>query len=110
MGINLFISSISKCKFLSRPLQERQSLLTLSQRTPLRTLRLRFKIKKVFPQISKDSSSLESNSKMEELSLITTSRRNPHSIWSSDLEVVVWDPSRLNQPSLPWLESSRPRR
>jgi len=47
---------------------------------------------------------------MEELSLITTSRRNPHSTWSSDWEVVVWDPSRLNQLSLPWLESSRLRR
>ena len=36
---------------------------------------------------------------MEELSLITTSKRNPHFIWSSDLEVEVWDRWKSNQHS-----------
>merc|ERR1711985_123963 len=52
---------------------------------------------KVSLQISKDSSSLESNSRMEELFQTTTSKRNPPSISSSDSEVVCKSSSR---PSL----------
>merc|ERR1712014_335072 len=75
------------CKSSSRPLLERPSLLMLSQQTQLRMLRPRSKIRKVSHQISKDLSSLVSNSRTEELSLITTSRRNQPSTWSLDLEV-----------------------
>ena len=67
----------------------------------------RSKIKKVSHQINKDLSSPVSNSKMVELSLITTSKRNPPSIWSSDLEVEVWVKSELNQPSLLLPENTR---
>ena len=66
----------------------------------------RSKIKKVFPQISRDSSSLVSNSKMEELSLITTFRRSQPSISSSDLEAEVWVKWKLSQISLLSPESS----
>merc|ERR1712224_492092 len=48
-----------------------------------------------------------SNSKMEELSLITIFKKNPPSIWFSDLEVVVPVKSRSNQHSLLLLESIR---
>merc|ERR1712166_666655 len=65
--------------------------------TPLKTSRLRSKTRKVFLQISKDSSSLESNSKTAELSPITTSRKSQPSISSSDLEVVC---KSLLRPSL----------
>merc|ERR1711865_1362772 len=51
-------------------------------------------IRKESLQISKDLSSLESNLKMEELFLTTTSKKNPPSIWSSDLEVVCKSSSR----------------
>merc|ERR1711907_535594 len=47
----------------------------------------RSRIRKESHQISKDSSSLESNLKMAELFLTTTSKRSPHSTWSSDSEV-----------------------
>merc|ERR1712166_183761 len=90
---------------------------TLSQQTPLRTSRLRSKTRKVFLQISKDSSLLESNSKTVEPSPITTSRKSPLSISSSDLEVVCKSLSRLSlvRPSLlmssqqTLLRTSRPR-
>jgi hypothetical protein len=51
-------------------------------------LRLRFKIKNEFHLINKDLFLQENNSKMEELCLITTSRRNPLYIWFYDYEVV----------------------
>merc|ERR1712217_453152 len=69
----------------------------LNQLTLLRTSRPRSKTKKVSHQISKDLSSLESNSRMEELFLTTTSKRNLLSTWSSDLEEVCKSSSR---PSL----------
>merc|ERR1712159_548241 len=64
------------CKSSSKPLLERPSLLMLSQPTQSRTLRPRSKIKKVFHQTSKDSSSLESSSRTEELSPTTTSKKS----------------------------------
>merc|ERR1712127_49580 len=84
------------CRSSSRPSLVKPSPLMLSQQTPLRTSRPRSKTKKVFPQISRDLSSLVSNSRMEELSPITTSKRSPLSISSSDLEVVCKSSSRLS--------------
>merc|ERR1711998_475427 len=75
------------CKSSSKPSLVKPSPSMLSQLTPLRTSRLRSKTKKVSHQISKDLSSLENNLRMEELFLTTTSKRNPLSTWSSDLEV-----------------------
>jgi len=46
------------------------------------------KIRKESHQTSKDSSSLESNLRMEELFLIITSKKNQPSTWFSDLEVA----------------------
>merc|ERR1712028_271985 len=90
------------CKSSSRPSLVKPSPLMLSQQTPSRTSKPRSRIRKVFPQISRDSSSLESNSKMEEPSPITTSKKSPLSISSSDLEVVCKSSSRLSlvRPSL----------
>merc|ERR1712228_948345 len=93
------------------------SLLMLSQLTQLRTLRPRSKTKKVSHQTSRDLSSLESNSKTEELSPITTSKKSQLSTWSSDLEEVCKSSSRpsLVRPSplmssqLTPLRMSRPR-
>merc|ERR1740116_848523 len=82
------------CKSSSRPSLVRPSPLMLSQQTPSRTSKLKFKTRKVSLQISKDSSSLESNLRMEEPSLTTTSKKSPLSIWSSDLEVVCKSSSR----------------
>merc|ERR1711871_208337 len=105
------------CKFSSRPSQARLSPSTSNSLTRLKTLRPRSRTRKVFPQISKDSSSLESSSKTEEPSRTTTSRRNPLSISSSDSEVVCKSssrpslvrpsPSMLNNPTP--LRTSRPR-
>merc|ERR1712166_1424095 len=83
-----------------------------SQQTPSRTSRPRSKTRKVSLQINKDSSSLESNSKTVELSPITTSRRSPLSISSSDLEVVCKSSSRLSlvRPSLLMLSQQTPSR
>merc|ERR1712125_4511 len=77
-----------KCKFSSRPSQERQSPSTLNSQTLLKTSKPRSRTRKVFPQISKDLSSLVSSLKMEELSRTTTSRRNQHFTWSSAYVVV----------------------
>merc|ERR1711998_729108 len=106
-----------ECKSSSRPSLVRPSLSMLSQLTPLRTSRPRSKIRKVSLQISKDSSSLESNSRMEELFQTTTSKRSPLSISSSDSEVVCKSSSRpsLVRPSPSMLsqltpsKTSRPR-
>merc|ERR1712224_831748 len=75
------------CKSSSRPSLVRPSPSMSSQLTPSRTSRPRSRIRKESHQISKDSSSLESNLKMAELFLTTTSKRSPHSTWSSDSEV-----------------------
>merc|ERR1712178_511955 len=68
--------------------------------------------RKVFHQISRDSSSLESNSRIVELSLITTSRRSPLSILCSDLEEVCRSSSRpsLVRPSPSMLSQQTPLR
>merc|ERR1712220_41539 len=68
----------------------------LSPQTPSRTSRPRSKTRRVFPQISKDSSSLESSSKTVEPSPTTTSRKSPLSISSLDSEVVCRSSSRLS--------------
>merc|ERR1712028_64237 len=73
------------CKSSSRPSLVKPSPLMLSQQTPSRTSKPRSKIRKESLQISKDSSSPESNLKTEEPSPTTTSKRSPLSIWSSDL-------------------------
>merc|ERR1719453_902592 len=75
------------CKSSSRPSLVRLSPSMSSQQTPSRTSRLRSKTRKESHQISKDSSSPESNSRMAELFLTTTSKRSQLSIWSSDSEV-----------------------
>merc|ERR1711998_326315 len=106
-----------ECKSSSRPSLVRPSLSMLSQLTPLRTSRPRSKIRKVSLQISKDSSSLVSNLRTEELSPTTTSKRSQLSTWSSDLEEVCKSSSRpsLVRPSplmssqLIPLRTSRPR-
>merc|ERR1712224_1102412 len=77
------------CKSLSRPSLVKQLLLTLTLLTPLRTLNLKFKT-------NKDSSLLVNNLKTVELSLTTTSKRNPHFTLSSDLEVECKSLSRLS--------------
>merc|ERR1719333_1609848 len=105
------------CKSSSRPSLERPSPLMSSQLTPSRTLRPRSKTRKVSHQTSKDSSSLESNSRTEEPSPITTSKKSQLSTWSSDLEEVCKSSSRLSlvRPSpsmssqLTSLRTSRPR-
>merc|ERR1712232_57212 len=112
-----FLDLEEVCKSSSRPLPERPSLLMLSQQTQLRMLRPRSKIRKVSHQISKDSSSLVSNSRTEELSPITTSKKSLLSTWSLDLEEVCKSSSRplLVRPSplmssqLIQLRTSRPR-
>merc|ERR1712166_562750 len=100
-----FISSSDleeECKSSSRPSLERPSLLMSSQQIPSRTSKQRFKIRKESHQISKDSSSPESNLKMAELSLTTTSKRSLLSILFSDLEEECRSSSRpsLVRPSL----------
>merc|ERR1712070_1027001 len=98
MGIKkLFYNQTTLCKFSLRPSLVRPSPSMSSQQTPSRTSRLRSKIRRVSLQISKDLSSLESNSRMEELFQTSTSKRSLPSISSSDLEVECKSSSR---PSL----------
>merc|ERR1719329_1919345 len=88
-----------------------------NQQTPLKMSRLKSKTRKVSLQISKDLSSPESNSRTEEPSPTTTSKKSPLSIWFSDLEVVCKSSSRPlpERPSLLMLSqltlsrTSRPR-
>merc|ERR1712146_736770 len=82
-----FSDSEEVCRSSSRPSLVRPSPLMSSQLTPSRTSRLRSKTRRESHQISKDSSSLESNSRMTEPFLTTTSKRSPLSTWSSDSEV-----------------------
>merc|ERR1712183_768947 len=102
MGINEQKQNFRTCKFSSRPSPVRPSLLKSSHPTPSRTSRLRSKTRKVSHPISRDLSSPVSNSRMEEPSPTTTSRRNPLSISSSDSEVVCRSSLRLSpvRPSL----------
>merc|ERR1712021_276119 len=92
----LFLDLEVVCKSSSRLSPVRPSPLMSSQQTPLRTSKPRSRIRKEFPQISKDSSSPESNLKMEELSPTTTSKRSQPSILSLDLEVVCKSSSKLS--------------
>merc|ERR1711966_20424 len=81
----LFISSSDlevECKFSSRLSLVRPLPSMLSQQTPSKMLRPRFKTRRVFLQISKDSSLLVSNLKTAELLVTTISKRNPLSISS----------------------------
>merc|ERR1711934_1229967 len=126
MGEELFPTTTSKrsppftwssdleveCKSSSRPSLVRPSPSMLSQQTPLKTSRLRSKTRKVFHQISKDSSSLVSNSKTEELFQTTTSKKSQPSTWFSDLEVVCKSSSRpsLVRPSPLMLSQQTPSR
>merc|ERR1711907_487072 len=79
-----------------------------NQLTPSKMSRLRSRTRKVSHQISKDLSSLVSNSKMVELSQITTSRRSLPSISSSDSEVVCRSSSRPSLVRLSPLMSNQP--
>merc|ERR1711935_1195441 len=90
------------CKSSSRLSPVRQSPLMSNQQILLRTSRPRSKTRKVFLQISKDLSSLESNLRTAEPSPTTTFKKNLPSTWSSDLEVVCKSSSRLSlvRPSL----------
>merc|ERR1711998_69106 len=112
----LFNQKQITCKFSLRPSLVRPSPSMLSQLTLSRTSRPRSKTRKVSLQISKDSSSLESNLRMAEPSLTTTSKRSPPFTWSSDLEVECKSSSpSLVRPShsmlsqLTPLRTSRPR-
>merc|ERR1711959_3961 len=98
------------CKSLSRPLLVKQSPLMLMLQTPLRMSNPKFKTKKVFLQINKDSFLPENNLKTAELFPTTTSKRNPHSTLSSDLEVECKSLSRpsLVKPSLLMLMPQTP--
>merc|ERR1712004_299169 len=84
------------CRSSSRPSLVRPSPSMSSQQTPLRTSRPRSRIRKESHPINKDPSSLESSSRMAEPSLITTSKRSPLSILSSDSEEVCKSSSRLS--------------
>merc|ERR1712010_128055 len=109
--------NFQECKSSLRPSPVRLSLWTLSQLTLSRMSRPRSKTRKVFLQISRDSSSLVSSSRTVEPSPTTTSRRSPLSISFSDLEVVCKSSSRLSlvrpSPSMSSqqipLKTSRPR-
>merc|ERR1711943_67035 len=101
-----------ECKSSSRLSLVRPSPLMSSQQTPSRTSRPRSKIRKVSHQTSKDLSSLESNSRMEELFQTTTSKKSQPSTWSSDLEVVCKSSSRPSpvRPSPSMLSQLTPSR
>merc|ERR1711981_836305 len=106
-----------KCKSLLRLLLVKPSLLMLNQQTLSKTSRPRSRTRKVLLQISKDSSSLVSNLRMEEPFQTTTSRKNLHSILCSDSEEVCRSSSKLSlvRPSplmlsqLTLLRTLRPR-
>merc|ERR1712178_47458 len=85
----LCLDSEEVCRSSLRPSLVKPSLLMLSQLTLSRMSKPRSKTRKESLQISKDLSSLESNLRMAELCLTTTSKRSPLFIWSSDLEEVT---------------------
>merc|ERR1712151_364723 len=105
-----YSASVVVCKSSSRPSLARPSLLTLKELTPLSLSRLRSKTRKEFPQINSASSSPESNSKTDVLSLTTTSKRNQPSISYSVYVVVCKSSSRpsLARPSLLTLKAQTP--
>merc|ERR1712156_446732 len=96
------------CRSSSRPSLERPSPSRLSHLTPLRTSRPRSRTKRESHQINRDLSSPVSNSRMEEPSPTTTSRRSPHSILSSDSEEVCRSSLRLSLERPSPLRSSHP--
>merc|ERR1712070_1014213 len=96
------------CRSSSRPSPERLSPSRLSRLTPLRLSRPRSRIRKEFPQNSRDLSSPVSSSKTAEPSRTTTSRRNLPSTWSSDLEEVCRSSSRPSPERPSPLRLSRP--
>merc|ERR1711976_809400 len=112
-----FSPQLQTCKFSSRLLLVRPSLLRSSHLTPSRMSRPRSKTRRESHQTNRDLSSPVSSSRMEEPSPTTTSRRNPLSISSSDSEEVCRSSSRLSleRPSpsrlshLTALRTSRPR-
>merc|ERR1711976_925677 len=97
------------CRSSSRLSLERPSPSRLSHLTPLRTSRPRSRTRRESHQINKDLSSPVSNSRMEELSPTTTSRRSPPSISSSDSEEVCRSSLRLSLERPSPLRTSRPR-
>lgn len=105
--LNIFNNYFKPCKYLSRPSRVRQSPLRLSHPTQSKQSREKSKINKVFPQISKDSFSLVSNSKvigdliqMADHCPTTIFKKNQPSTQCLDSEVVLW-----TQPSLPLLRN-----
>jgi len=76
-----FLDFVVVCKSSSKLWLARLSLLKWNPATPLKMWRLRFKTRKVFPQISSVLSLLESNWKMAEPCPTITSRRNLHFTW-----------------------------
>ncbi len=72
--------------------------------------RSKFKTRKVSPPINKDSSSLESNWRTEELCLTITYRKNQPFTWCWDSEVVAEVPLPSNPPSLLLPESTSAKR
>merc|ERR1712232_935562 len=76
------------CKSSSKPSQERLSLWTSNPLTPLKMSKPKSRTRKVFLQISRDSSLPESSLRMAELFLTTTSKKSQPSISFSDSEVV----------------------
>jgi len=81
-----YFDSEEECKSLSRLSLERLSLWKSSHLTLSRMSKRRSRTRKEFPQINNDLSSLESNSKMDELSLTTIFRRNLLFTWYFDFE------------------------
>jgi len=87
------------CKFSSRPWPERRSPSMWSLMTPSKMSRRRSRTRKVSHQSNNVSFSRESNWRMDGLSQITTSRRNPLCTWCWDCEVA-----RCKFLSRLWLE------
>src|SRR3990167_3816848 len=76
-----FFAFVEACRFLLRLLPEKQSPLKLKDQILFNKSNKRFKIKKEFHQINKDSFLLVNNWKMEEHWLITISKKNQLFIW-----------------------------
>jgi len=77
----LFSALEEECRFLSKLSPERLSLLRLSHLTQLKMWRQRSRTRKGSPQTNRGWSLLVNSWKMAELSLTTTFRRSPLSIW-----------------------------